>query len=136
MDVRAYEWGTFFSDVRSGNFQLYSLQWPVIVEPDVYHWIFHSDSIPTAEQRGKGANRGRYRSARANALIEAGRAETDRARRRVIYAELQRVLAEDLPYVVLWHDDNVALLQRAVRGWRVLPNARFAALAEVDKVLQ
>ena len=133
VEVLAYEWGTFFHDVRSGNFQLYSLQWPVVVEPDLYHWIFHSSSIPTPDNRGKGANRGRYRSPRADALLLAGRREMDRARRRAIYGELQRLLATDLPYVPLWHDDNIALLSDRLSGWRVLPNARFAALSDVQK---
>lgn len=133
VEVKAYEWGTFFHDIRSGNFQLYSLQWPVVVEPDLYHWIFHSSMIPTEENRGRGANRGRYRSARADALIEQGRIETDKSKRRALYGRLQAVMAEDLPYVPLWHDDNIAVMQRAVQGWRILPNARFAALTEVSR---
>ena len=131
VDVRAYEWGTFFHDVKSGNFQLYTLQWPVVVEPDMFHWIFHSGSIPTAENRGKGGNRGRYRNADVDALIEAGRRESDPARRKAIYADVQRRVAGDLPYVFLWHDDNLALIRDELEGWEVLPTGRLAALAEV-----
>ncbi len=131
VDVRAYEWGTFFHDVKSGNFQLYTLQWPVVVEPDMFHWIFHSGSIPTPENRGKGGNRGRYRNAEVDALIEAGRREGDPARRKAIYADVQRRVAGDLPYVFLWHDDNLALIRDEIQGWEVLPTGRLAALAEV-----
>ena len=130
-DVRAYEWGTFFHDVKSGNFQLYTLQWPVVVEPDMAHWIFHSGSIPTIENRGKGGNRGRYRNPKVDALIEAGRTETEPARRKDIYSDVQRQLAADLPYVFLWHDDNVALIRSELRGWQVLPTGRLAGLTEL-----
>ncbi len=130
-DVRAYEWGTFFHDVKSGNFQLYTLQWPVVVEPDMVHWIFHSGSIPTVDNRGKGGNRGRYRNARVDSLIEAGRTETEPERRRGIYSEVQRLIAADLPYVFLWHDDNVALVRNELEGWQVLPTGRLAGLTEL-----
>ncbi|MBM4321629.1 MAG: ABC transporter substrate-binding protein, partial [Deltaproteobacteria bacterium] len=46
VEVKSFEWGTFFNDVRKGNFQLYALQWPTVVEPDLYHWLFHSSMIP------------------------------------------------------------------------------------------
>ncbi|MFB6350427.1 MAG: ABC transporter substrate-binding protein, partial [Bradymonadaceae bacterium] len=55
--VRSYEWGTFFHDVKSGNFELTSLQW-VSVRPSMYRWIFHSKNIPSPEKRSAGGNRG------------------------------------------------------------------------------
>lgn len=128
VEVRAYEWGTFFEDVKSGNFQLYTLQWPTVVEPDLCHWIFHSEMIPTPANRGRGANRGRYRNLELDALIERGRGEPDRDRRRQIYAQVQAILAEDLPYVSLWHEDNIAVTSRRLQGYSVLPNARFGGL--------
>jgi peptide/nickel transport system substrate-binding protein len=130
-DVRAYEWGTFFHDVKSGNFQLYTLQWPVVVEPDMAHWIFHSGSIPTLENRGKGGNRGRYRNPAVDALIEAGRTETDPVVRRGIYSKVQHHLAQDLPYVFLWHDDHLALVRKELQGWNVLPTGRLAGLTDL-----
>ena len=133
VEVKAYEWGTFFHDIKSGNFQLYTLQWPVLVEPDMYGWIFHSERVPTAENRGKGGNRGAYSNPEVDALIEAGRRSVNRDERRRIYSGIQRILARELPYVHLWHEDNIAVIRRSVKGWKVLPNARFAALAHVRK---
>ena len=46
---------------------------------------------------------------------------------------IHRKLAEDLPVVPLWHEDNVALVNRDVEGYVVLPNARFTGLAKVTK---
>jgi peptide/nickel transport system substrate-binding protein len=131
VEVRAYEWGTFFADVRSGNFQLFTLQWPAVVEPDLYHWIFHSSMIPSPDNGGRGANRGRYRNPALDALIEAGRRTPERDARRAIYSQVQRILAQDLPYVSLWHEDNVAVLDRSLQGYHILPNARFGGLVEV-----
>ncbi|MEJ2538308.1 MAG: ABC transporter substrate-binding protein, partial [Calditrichia bacterium] len=64
IDIQSYEWGTFFEDVQSGRFDMYSLTWVGIYEPDIYYQIFHSDNI------GIGANRGGYSNPRVDELIE------------------------------------------------------------------
>ena len=128
--VRAYEWGTFFSDIKSRNFAMTTLQWPSVLEPSLYRWIFHSENIPSPENRSAGANRGAYRNARIDELLEQGNLESDREKRRQIYAEVQAILAEELPYISLWHEDNIAILKRGVEGYWITPNARFEALRE------
>ncbi len=128
--VRAYEWGTFFGDVKSRNFDMYSMQWPSVVEPDLMAWIFHSNSIPTADSRSRGANRGAYRNAEVDKYLDEGRRALDRTDRKRAYGEVQRRLAEDLPYVPLWHEDNLVLRKKGVRGYKILPNARFRHLAD------
>lgn len=128
--VRAYEWGTFFADVKSRNFAMTTLQWPSALEPSLYRWIFHSENIPTAENRSAGANRGAYSNPRVDALLDAGNTETDPEKRKVIYQEVQAILADELPYISLWHEDNIAILRRGTTGYWVTPNARFEALKE------
>lgn len=127
--VRAYEWGTFFGDVKSRNFDMYSMQWPSVVEPDLMAWIFHSHSIPTAQDRSRGANRGAYSNPEVDRLLDAGRLTLDRDARHRAYGGVQKILAEELPYVPLWHEDNIVLRKPGVTGYRILPNARFRHLA-------
>jgi peptide/nickel transport system substrate-binding protein len=133
VEVRPFEFATFFADVKRGNYQLASMQTSEIVEPDMYFNYFHSSRVPTPELPDLG-NRWRYRSPRADALIERGRHALDREERRRVYAELQRVVSEDVPVVPLWHEDNVALTNATVRGFEVLPNARIPSLAQAYKV--
>ena len=71
VERRSFEWGTFYGDIKAGNFQLYSLRWVGITDPDQLHYIFHSASVPPA-----GANRGRYANAEVDRLLEASRRET------------------------------------------------------------
>ena len=35
LEMRSYEWGTFYSDVKKGNFHLYSLAWVGMMDPDI-----------------------------------------------------------------------------------------------------
>lgn len=128
VEVQAYEWGTFFGDVRSGNFEMASLQWPSVIEPDLYRWIFHSSFIPSAENDARGANRGAYVNPEIDRLIERGRRTLERDERREIYGRIQQILAEELPYVSLWHEDNFTVTRRSVQGYQMTPNARFRYL--------
>lgn len=128
--IQAYEWGTFFHDIKSRNFELCSLQWVSVTEPDLYTWIFHSKSIPTADNRSAGANRGAYSNPALDALLDQGRVETDPDKRRAIYHRVQALVADELPYVSLWHEDNILVRQDSVRDYQIVPNARFWGLAK------
>lgn len=125
--VRSYEWGTFFHDVKSGNFAMTSLQW-VSVRPSMYRWIFHSENIPSEEKRSAGGNRGAYRNERIDELLDRAEKTTEQSERKRIFSEIQKALARDLPYISLWHEHNMAILKRGVRGYYVTPNARFEGL--------
>jgi len=45
-DVRAFEFGTFFSDIKQGNFEAYLLDLPEPIEPDMYRWMLHGLGTP------------------------------------------------------------------------------------------
>jgi peptide/nickel transport system substrate-binding protein len=128
LDIRTFEFATFYSDVTKGSFQLFSLRWIGGNEdPDIFEYIFYSTSTPP-----KRANRGYYANPRADALIDAGRRELDQGKRKAIYAELQRVLAEDLPYIDLWYFDNVAVHSRRVANIQLNPSGNYEFLREAE----
>ncbi len=126
VDVRSYEWGTFFADISAGNFQLYSLQWVGITEPDIYYYIFHSSSIPP-----QGANRGKYINPELDKLLEEGRNTLDTDKRKAVYSRVQKLLADDLPYISLWHMMNVVAMQKEVQGFVPYPAGDFTSLKDV-----
>ena len=116
VERRSFEWGTFYGDIKAGNFQLYSLRWVGITDPDQLHYIFHSASVPPA-----GANRGRYANAEVDRLLDASRRESDPAARRAELVAAQRLIAADCVYVSLWYPDDIFALATALRGVRALP---------------
>jgi peptide/nickel transport system substrate-binding protein len=124
------EFGTFFQEIRKGSFQLASLRWPVI-EPDLFSWVFASWSIPTPENGYSGANRGHYRNAQLDALLERARSEGNTLDRRETYLAAQRLLARELPYVILWHEDSTAVVRRGYQDFHVSPFGHFSTLAKV-----
>ena len=70
--IQSHDWGTFYGDIKAGRFQMYSLSWVGVKTPDIFHYIFHSHSIPPV-----GANRGRFENPNADALIEQAEASQD-----------------------------------------------------------
>lgn len=126
--VRAYEWGTYFHDIKSGNFDITTLQWPSVLEPSLYHWVFHSSNIPSPENVSAGANRGAYRNEEVDRLLDQGMVEVDQKKRARIYHRVQEILATELPYVSLWHEDNVAIMREGIEHYAATPNARFELL--------
>jgi len=130
LDIRSYEFATFFSDVTHGEFQLYSLRWIGGNEdPDIFGYAFDSANIIP-----KGANRQFYSNLRIDALIDQGQTELDQAARKRHYAEIQQILANDLPYVYLWYFDNVMVYSKRVYGLELNPsgNYDFLRTAEVQ----
>lgn len=132
VEVRAFEFGTFFADIKKGNYQLASMQTADITEPDFYYAYFHSSRIPSKKDPDTG-NRWRYRSARVDELTERGRQVIDREQRIAIYAEVQEILAGELPIVPLWHEDSVVVRNVDVTGYVMYPSGRLAGLASTAK---
>lgn len=132
VEVRSFEFATFFADIKKGNYQIATMQSPEITEPDFYYWFFHSSRWPSAKDPD-GSNRWRYKNPEMDRLVEAGRAELDLPRRKALYAQAQRLAATDLPVIPLWHEDNVVLSNVDVHGYQIVPNARFIGLVGASK---
>ena len=127
VEIRSFEWGTFFGDIRAGNFQLYALTWVGVTEPDIFHYVFHSQSVPPA-----GANRGHYVNAQLDALLDAGRRSMSPEARRASYSQAQILIATELPYVPLWHRTNVAVLRSTFTGYQPTPSGDFRVLRTIE----
>ncbi|HXZ80485.1 MAG TPA: ABC transporter substrate-binding protein [Terriglobales bacterium] len=121
LDIRSYEFATFFSDVTKGAFQIYSLRWiGGNDDPDIFEYVFDSDHTPP-----RGANRNYYSNPRVDQLIAQGRSEVDPTKRIQAYGEIQRILAEDLPYISLWYYDNVAVHSPRVTNVEISPAGNY-----------
>ncbi|MCX7944994.1 MAG: ABC transporter substrate-binding protein [Deltaproteobacteria bacterium] len=129
--LKAYEFGTFFSDIKAGNFQIYTMQWTEPLEPDFYYWIFHSKSIPDERGNANGANRGRYVNQEVDRLLDEGRMELDKEKRKIIYSKIQKIISDELPYISLWHEDNIAIINSKYSNYNIYPNASFEAIFDI-----
>ena len=128
LDVRSYEFATLYADVLKGHFQLFTLQWVGVSDPDMLRRVFHSKQMPPS-----GFNRGYYENAAVDHLIDdASAAVTDGERRR-LFGEVQRLVATDAPYISLWNKTNVAVFRQGIDGVKLTPSADFTFLRDVTK---
>ena len=130
VDVRSYEFATLYADVLKGNFQMFTLQWVggAVADPDMLRRIFHSDQVPPT-----GFNRGYYLNPQVDRLLEAAARAADEESRRRLYGEVQKLVAEDQPYVSIWNKRNVAVMQRGISGLTLMPRGDFTVLKDVRK---
>jgi peptide/nickel transport system substrate-binding protein len=130
LDIRTFEFATFFSDVTHGLFQLYSLRWIGGNEdPDIFEYVFHSGKFPP-----NGANRSFYSNPRLDELIDQARTELDQNTRKQHYAEIQRILADDLPYINLWYQDNLLIHSKRVRNITLNPSGNYDFLKTAELI--
>jgi peptide/nickel transport system substrate-binding protein len=128
LDIRSFEFATFFSDVQHGAFQMYGLRWIGGNEdPDIFEYAFHSSKFPP-----HGANRNYYSNPKVDALIDRARREIDPQARKPLYAEVQSILAQDLPSINLWYLDNVLVHTSRVRNLRLNPAGNFDFLRTAE----
>ncbi|HEX8253586.1 MAG TPA: ABC transporter substrate-binding protein [Thermoanaerobaculia bacterium] len=128
MTIQTSELGTFLEDVGKGNFQMFSLSRNGIADPDWYYILFHSRNFPP-----EGQNRGFYSNARVDQLIMEGRSTFDRAKRKQAYGEIQRILQEDLPYLSLYHQINVAVMDKDLQGYTMYPAGFWLGVPQMSR---
>ena len=127
VDLRSYDWGTFYGDIKAGNFQMFSLSWVGIKTPDIFRYVFHSQSVPP-----NGANRGRFADAKVDNIIDAaGNAATLDAQSEN-YRQLQQRLLQTLPYVPLWYEDHVFVSRHGISGYTLSLDGNYDGLISVQ----
>ena len=128
LDVRTSEFPTLFADVVRGSFQMYTLQFVGVTDPDMLRRVFHSTQAPPV-----GLNRVFYKDEDVDRLIDAAAVAVDDRARRALYTKAQQMIAEDVPYVSLWYKTNVAVFQPDLEGVKLSPIAAFTFLKDVRR---
>ena len=127
LDLRSYEYATFYSDVTRGAFQMYSLRWIGIEQPDIFSYAFS-----TANFSPTGANRGHYSNARLDQLLDDAAQNEDSVRRRADYTEAQQILARDLPAIDLWYRDTIVVHNRRLTRVVATPSGDYTFLETAE----
>lgn len=128
VDLRSYDWGTFYGDIKAGNFQMFSLSWVGIKTPDIFRYVFHSESVPP-----NGANRGRFVDTVVDDLIHVAGEAPSLETQAVYYRQLQTRLLEALPYVPLWYEDHVFAMREGVSGYHVGLDGNYDGLLHLQR---
>lgn len=117
LEIRSLDWGTFFDDIKHGQFQLYGLTWVGVKTPEIYRLAFHSASIPP-----KGANRGRLHDTALNALIE----QHD-------WKQVTARVHQELPYVPLWYEGQFVAMRKGLIDYQLKSDGNWDGLATIRR---
>jgi peptide/nickel transport system substrate-binding protein len=127
LELQSIEPATLLSDTARGNFQLYTLRWiGVNNDPEFYEFTFNSKRMPPM-----GGNRGHYRNAALDALLDRARVESDQAKRRALFSQVQKIVAEDAPYLSLWFMDNVSVHRKRISDVLLSPTGDYDFLESI-----
>jgi peptide/nickel transport system substrate-binding protein len=125
LEVRSFEFATFYSDISKGAFQMYTLRWLGGNEdPDIFRYAYDSHMFPP-----HGANRGRYVNAVLDGLIKEAAMSSDQALRRTDYVKVQQILAAELPSINLWYLDAVLVHTRRLQNIHISSSGNFEFLS-------
>ncbi len=79
-----------------------------------------------------GANRGHYDNPEVDALLDQARVELDRGKRREIFSKVEKIIAEDVPYISLWFSDNISVHRKRITNVHLSPTGDYDFLCNVE----
>ena len=130
LDVRTYEYATFYADLTKGVFAMAPSRWIGGNEaPEILTYAYNSANTPP-----HGTNRGFYANAHVDALLADAAANQDRVQQIRDYHAVQQQLAQDLPVFNLWYLDTVAVVNKRLSPLALVPSGNFDFLRTVRVV--
>jgi peptide/nickel transport system substrate-binding protein len=123
IELQSLERQKLNQDMTEGNFQLYL---NILVggnqNPDIFRLVYGSGAIPP-----NGQNRSRYVNPQIDMLLnEAQTASMER--RKEIFSQVQKTLAEDLPQIYLWYPATVVIYRDRISNVKVDPSGDWSAI--------
>jgi peptide/nickel transport system substrate-binding protein len=126
LDLRSYEFATFYADISHGTFQMAPSRWIGGNEaPDIFRYSFATASFPP-----HGANRGFYTNKEIDRLLEDAVAHSDQATQQADYAQVQSILAQEMPTINLWYLDAVLVHSRRLQNLHLSPSGNYDFLRD------
>ena len=127
VEIQQVETASFFSELDRGFYQAFSLGWSADY-PDPENFLdllFHGRSLQ---------NNPAYDNAEVNTLLEQARVEQDPQRRIEIYRQVERIIVDDAPWLLLFHGQKNEVVKPYVQGYvpprSVIPYLRFITLSD------
>ncbi len=124
------ESATAFSNLGKGIYQSFLGDWyPDFLDEDNYIQPFlqcmQGDKIEGCLEGGAQAQGSFFYNKKMNELIDQQRQESDLTKRKEIFAQIQNVLAEEVPYIPLWQNKDYAFFHNNIEGVKINPSQQF-----------
>jgi peptide/nickel transport system substrate-binding protein len=110
MNIQQIEFGTLLNDSEDGNFQALQLGWSGRVDPDQNIYSFFYTGAPL--------NSALYSNPQVDKLLNLARIQTSIQARAATYAKVDAILHQQVPYIFLYHPNNVIAYSSKLTGFQ------------------
>ncbi len=109
MKIEQLDFGTLLANNEAHNFQASFLGWSGRLDPDqnVYSFFYKNGAL----------NASQFVNAQADTLLNQARQESSMAQRAKTYAAFVQIIQQQVPYVFLYHQNNVFAYAKTVQGF-------------------
>jgi peptide/nickel transport system substrate-binding protein len=121
LEIQRVDLGVWIDNFRSRQMGFTFNDWATQPDPNLlFYRHFH--------QQPEGADFRNWNNEEASDLLDRGRAESDPEKRREIYAEFQKILAETAPTIMLFSADHVTVRDQGVNNFTQHPTGWYYGL--------
>ncbi len=93
--IRTVDFATWLDEQNNGNFDMLVMGWLGNIDPDDFYYAqHHTDGTSNAQK---------FSNPEVDRLLDAGRVETDRDRRKADYAKAAGIIADQVSYLYLYN---------------------------------
>ena len=121
LSIEKVDLGVWINNFRSKQMGFTFNDWASQPDPNLLFYR-HFHKAP------EGADFRNWANDEASALLDQGRAESDPAKRKEIYAEFQKLLAETVPTIMLFSADHVTVRDEGVKNFTQHPTGWYYGL--------
>jgi peptide/nickel transport system substrate-binding protein len=117
VDLVSMEFATYLERTSAGEHDMFILGWGTMTGDADYglYALFHSSAF------GAPGNRAFFDDPRVDDLLDRGRAETNPEQRLAIYAEVQRIISDEAPWLFVNQDETLMATNPRLRGFEINP---------------
>lgn len=115
--VRAYDFAAMVNDLIAGKYQVSLIGQLNVVDPDATVYPYF--------KTGGANNWGKYSNPVVDKFAEEGRTTTNIPRRKPIYAQIARIISEEVPMIYLLHQGYVVIRDKGLEGFVTYPTGSW-----------
>ncbi len=106
LEILVKEWTVYLDECKNHDFDMYVLGWVQEAILDDPKQLFHTDSY------NGGSNYPGFGDAYSDILIDNLRKEMDDEKRTEMFKELQAIVHDEVPYILLYTPDNLVMVNK------------------------
>ena len=124
--IQTFEWGTYLDKVivppEKAEFDMFEMSWiGDNGDPDNHLYILLSgEQFPP-----NGYNMGFYKNDAVDKILREARTTLDRAKRTEMYIEAQKLIAQDPPWLLIDHEDQIVVIDKNIKNFKLHPTGPF-----------